>query len=108
MGEKKRRRAIREKEELKEKEEEDAWAKLKREAIEAERARSAAAPSWVVLGARCAWFSQTVQRFMPVTITAADVATGAVTVSFDNDPSACKEVPLTLIGDEGVLRPPSI
>lgn len=108
LEQKKRRREYREQEEQRQKDEDEAWEKFKREAAEAENARRQDVPAWAALGARCAWFSQTVQQFLPVSITAMDLEAGVVKVTFDHDPNAYKEVPVSVMGENGLLQPFSV
>jgi len=96
-GRKRKQRLKREREQ--QQEEEAAWEQLKREAMQAERKRRAG-PAWAVLGAKCMWASSSLRRLMPVTVTAVDAETGAVTVTFDADPQAFKVVTLEQLDAE--------
>jgi len=106
--EKRQRREAREKEERESRKEEESWAQLQRVAREKERTRQADRnsrfiPSWVTLGAKCIWTSQSTQKRLRVTVSAVDPQ--HVTVTFDEDPKAFKVVPLSSLVEGGNLQP---
>mmetsp|Transcript_72916 Transcript_72916/g.144497 ORF Transcript_72916/g.144497 Transcript_72916/m.144497 type:complete len:292 (-) Transcript_72916:73-948(-) len=96
-GRKRKQRLKREREQ--QQEEEAAWERLKQEAMQAAKQRKTG-PAWAVLGAKCMWASSSLKKLMPVTVTAVDSETGAVTVTFDADPQAFKVVTLEQLNAE--------
>lgn len=64
-----------------------------------------ALPSWIQVGGKCRWWSESQQTHHPVVVTAIDEVKRRVVVHFVANHSVWKEVPFSQIG-RGPLRPP--
>lgn len=65
------------------------------------------APSWVRVGGRCRWWSESQRTHHAVVVTSVDVIKRRVVVHFEADHSVWKTVSFSHIGANGPLRPPS-
>jgi len=64
-----------------------------------------APPSWVKVGSKCKWWSESQKTSHPIVVTSIDLAKKRVVVHFEADHRVWKTVPFALIGSNGPLRP---
>lgn len=64
-----------------------------------------ALPSWIRVGAKCRWWSESQKTFHPIVITSLDTLKRRVVVHFEADHRVWKTVPFAHLGSSGPLRP---
>jgi len=64
-----------------------------------------ALPSWIRVGAKCRWWSESQKTFHPIVITSIDTLKRRVVVHFEADHRVWKTVPFAHLGSSGPLRP---
>eukprot|EP00931_Biecheleriopsis_adriatica_P087117 TRINITY_DN6162_c0_g1_i2.p1 TRINITY_DN6162_c0_g1~~TRINITY_DN6162_c0_g1_i2.p1 ORF type:complete len:735 (-),score=162.11 TRINITY_DN6162_c0_g1_i2:28-2232(-) len=65
-----------------------------------------ALPSWLKVGSKCRWWSESQKTHHPIVITSVDVVKRRVVAHFVADHSVWKTVPFSHVGSNGPLRPP--
>lgn len=64
-----------------------------------------ALPSWIRVGAKCRWWSESQKTLHPIVITSLDTLKRRVVVHFEADHRVWKTVPFAHLGSSGPLRP---
>jgi len=64
-----------------------------------------ALPSWIRIGAKCRWWSESQKTLHPIVITSLDTLKRRVVVHFEADHRVWKTVPFAHLGSSGPLRP---